>query len=515
MERHIYIAKGCGDLTSIVILSYNTLVYLRFCIESVRRYTESGSYELIIVDNASIDGSAQWLHHEQERTNDIKVIFNDANAGFPKGCNQGMAVATGDEILLLNSDTIVTPRYLEQMLRALYADKRNGAVSCASNCVSNFQQVETDGYSDLKGLERFAERYNHSDPTKWQRRTMLVGFCFLLRRSTYKELGGLDEDFSPGNFEDTDYSMRLLQAGYHLIFAGDTFIHHFGSASFVKKTGKAAEQSRMRYQQLLIANERKFFAKWDVPWYFRLMSEADFLAMQAKKHSDGKWQLDDSKICFITCVNDTAQYNEALAYLRELQVPQGMTVESIVIGKAASMTDGYQQAMESSDAKYKIYLHQDVWITDRSFLIKLLQEFRRHPEYGLAGVVGARKMPKNALWWEGEKIGSIRDKLRGNLEDYIYKCDNRRSQIVDAVDGLLMATQYDLPWRTDIFMGWHFYDLSQAYEFRRHYWQVVVLPQSEPLCAHNNERPGMDGFEEARLAFLREYGKDLAADAGR
>lgn len=78
-----------------------------------------------------------------------------------------------------------------------------------------------------------------------------------------------------------------------------------------------------------------------------------------------------------------------------------------------------------------------------------------------------------------------------------------------------MATQYDLPWRTDIFKGWHFYDLSQAYEFRRHYWQVAVLPQSEPLCAHNNERPGKDGFEEARLAFLREYGKDLAADAGR
>ncbi len=58
-------------------------------------------------------------------------------------------------------------------------------------------------------------------------------------------------------------------------------------------------------------------------------------------------------------------------------------------------------------------------------------------------------------------------------------------------------------------------DLSQAYEFRRHYWQVVVLPQSEPLCVHNNERPGKDGFEEARLAFLRECRKDLAADAGR
>lgn len=435
----------------------------------------------------------------------MKVIFNQENAGFPAGCNQGMARAAGDDILLLNSDTIVTPRWLTQLRRALYADERNGAVSCASNSISNFQQVETDGYNDVQGLMAFAERFNHTDPSKWEYRTMLVGFCFLLRRSVYEKLGGFDERFSPGNFEDADYSLRLLQTGYHLIFAGDTFIHHFGSASFAKKTAERAEPVS-QYNSLLTRNRRKFYAKWDVPWYFRRMSEADFLAMQAAKHPDGCWQLDDRRICFITCVNDAARYNAALASWRQLLVPPGMTVESLAVGEAESMTAGYQQAMESSRAKYKIYLHQDVFITQPDFLMRIVREFRQHPEYGLAGVVGTRQMPASGLWWEGEKIGAIRDRLTGEWQNYIYECDGQSAQPAAAVDGLLLATQYDMPWRTDLFTGWHFYDISQAFEFRRQGFQTVVLPQTAPLCQHDSAAPSLDGFEAARQIFLQEYG---------
>lgn len=507
--------NGSNSMTSIVILSYNTLEYLQICIASIRRYTEPGSYEMIIIDNASTDGSAEWLREEQACSMDLRVLFNRENVGFPKGCNQGMAVAKGRDILLLNSDTIVTPRYLEQMRTALYADEHNGAVSCAANHISNFQQVETDGYTDLAGLERFAEGYNHTDPSKWERRTMLVGFCFLLRRSTYEQLGGFDETFSPGNFEDADYSMRLLRAGYHLIYAGDTFIHHFGSASFVKRKTKNAGKMNKKYGGILTRNRRQFFGKWDVPWYFRRMSEQDFRAMQAEKHPDGHWQLDAHKICFITCVNDVAQYNESVAYLQRLHVPSGMTVESLVVNEAASMTAGYQQAMESSDAKYKIYLHQDVWITDEDFLLRLVREFRQHPEYGLAGVVGVRQMPSNGIWWEGEKIGMIRDKLTGEFRDYVYPHDSRHSQLAAAVDGLLLATQYDVPWRTDLFTGWHFYDLSQAYEFRRLGFQTVVLPQGTPLCVHNSEKPSVEGFETNRQKFLQEYAECIAEDAAK
>ena len=178
------------------------------------------------------------------------------------------------------------------------------------------------------------------------------------------------------------------------------------------------------------------------------------------------------------------------------------------------MTAGYQQAMECSDAKYKIYLHQDVWITDREFLVRLVREFRRHPEYGLAGVVGARNMPANGIWREGEKIGSIRNKITGEFRNYVYRCDRKSSQNAAALDGLLLATQYDMPWRTDLFRGWHFYDVSQAYEFRRQHFQTVVLPQTGPLCMHNSVEPSIEGYDDDRQRFLQEYGSDIAEEIG-
>ena len=214
--------------TSIIILSYNNYAYTKFCIESIRRYTKPGSYEIIVVDNASRDESVNWLRLQS----DVRGIYNQKNQGFPKGCNQGMKLASGDSILLLNNDTIVTPRWLEQLRTALYSASDIGAVSCVTNACSNFQQIEVP-YKDIKGLFAFADQYNHLDSTKWEKSLTLVGFCFLFRRELYDTLGGLDEAFSPGNCEDDDFSIRIWLAGYKCILCRDTFIHHFGSASFI------------------------------------------------------------------------------------------------------------------------------------------------------------------------------------------------------------------------------------------------------------------------------------------
>ena len=92
-------------MTSIVILTYNKLNYTKKCIESIRKYTCKESYEIIVVDNASTDGTIEWLKTQS----DIITIFNKENLGFPKGCNQGIEIAQGSEILLLNNDVIVTP----------------------------------------------------------------------------------------------------------------------------------------------------------------------------------------------------------------------------------------------------------------------------------------------------------------------------------------------------------------------------------------------------------------------
>lgn len=244
--------------TSIIILSYNTLEYTKLCIESIRKYTKSFMYEIIVVDNASVDGSVEWLKAQS----DMLCIFNEENQGFPKGCNQGIAVSSGSEILLLNSDTVVTKYWLENLITALYSSEKTGAVGCVTNSCSNFQAIEVS-YKSLSEMFLFAEKYNESNPEKWEKRLKLVGFCFLIKSSVVEKIGGLDERFSPGNYEDDDYSLRIIEAGYELVLCKDTFIHHFGSTSFKQSFGQVEfKEKQERYNQILIANSKKFKEKW-------------------------------------------------------------------------------------------------------------------------------------------------------------------------------------------------------------------------------------------------------------
>ena len=94
----------------------------------------------------------------------------------------------------------------------------------------------------------------------------LVGFCFLFRRELYERLGGLDEAFSPGNYEDDDYSLRIRRAGYELLLCQDTFIHHVGNASFLQTLSQGQRDEKIRqYNALLDRNALLFRQKWQIP----------------------------------------------------------------------------------------------------------------------------------------------------------------------------------------------------------------------------------------------------------
>lgn len=237
------------NLTSIIILTYNQLDYTKLCIESIRKYTEKGTYEIIVVDNHSTDDTVNWL----KRQKDIKTIFNNENKGFPAGCNQGIAISTGSEILLLNNDTIVTTKWLTSLKTALYSDEKVGAVGPVSTNCANQQAISVD-YKDICELPAFAQKYNVLNSEKWEEKIKLVGFCMIIKRSVVDLIGFLDERFTPGNFEDDDYCFRIIQAGYRLLLCNDTFIHHFGSISFNQKSKE--------YQELLRKNSLKFKEKW-------------------------------------------------------------------------------------------------------------------------------------------------------------------------------------------------------------------------------------------------------------
>lgn len=245
------LSEETQSLTSIVILTYNKLDYNKLCIESIRQYTKQGSYELIVIDNNSKDGTAEWLQSQQ----DITFILNTENVGFPAGCNQGIRLAKGDSILLLNNDTVVTPNWLINLRRCLFSAGDIGAVGAVTNSCSNFQSIYCE-YGSIEDMISFARQVNRPNPACWEDRTRLVGFCMLIKAEVIKKIGLLEEAFSPGNYEDDDYCLRIRHAGYRLVLCRDTFIHHFGSISF-------GEQAT-HFNNLLETNRQKFIEKWGI-----------------------------------------------------------------------------------------------------------------------------------------------------------------------------------------------------------------------------------------------------------
>lgn len=236
--------------TSIIILTYNNLVYNQICIDSIRKYTKESTYEIIVVDNNSTDGTRDWLKDQK----DIVTILNDENVGFPKGCNIGIDASNiENDILFLNNDTVVTPRWLDNLKLCLYSSDSIGATASITNNCSNYQSIIVP-YIDVQDMIPFAEANNISRPDKWEEKTRLVAFCMIVKREVLNKIGVMDERFTPGNFEDDDLCMRIIESGYKLMLCNDSFIHHFGSSSFSK--------DHTKFNNVLTANRKKFEDKW-------------------------------------------------------------------------------------------------------------------------------------------------------------------------------------------------------------------------------------------------------------
>lgn len=221
--------------------------------------------------------------------------------------------------------------------------------------------------------------------------------------------------------------------------------------------------------------------------------------------------MNQNKICFISCVNNDRMYKECLTYLNNLNFPEKYEFEFLSIRNASSISAGYNEAMKSSDAKYKIYLHQDVLIIDKDFITTILDVFNSDSKIGLLGLIGAKKLAEDCVWWNSqEKVGSVYDTHRGFLEPISFQKSDQYLNDVQVVDGILMATQYDVSFRSDLFNGWHYYDVSQSMEFRRKGYRVVVPAFEKPCCIHECgiTQTGYR-FEFYRKLFFNEYFNEL------
>lgn len=242
------------ELSSIIVPCCNELAFTQACLQSIRAQT-NGPYELLLIDNGSADGTADFFDQfARQGTPGVErtlVIRNAHNRGYVAGVNQGLQAAQGKYLVLLNNDTLVTPGWLECM--TLCAKHGAGLVGPTSNYVPAPQYVEP-GYQKLEDLNVFAEKRWQEFRGKALRVERLSGFCLLMRRAVLQRIGLLDERFGLGFFEDDDLCFRSRDAGFDLAIALDVYIHHFGSRTF---TGLG-----LQTEKIFQDNFKQFQSKW-------------------------------------------------------------------------------------------------------------------------------------------------------------------------------------------------------------------------------------------------------------
>lgn len=258
---------------SVCVVAYNCLEPLRACLASIRRFTREASCEVLVVDNASRDGTAEWLGSGPEG---VRAVCNEDNRGFAAATNQAVRAATGDYVLLLNPDTELRDGAIDRTLAFLREQTPADAATCrVLNGDGTVQRVwKGEGYYSLRaqwlmhwGLERWAgecrEKLPCFDPTVTSRVGYAAGCFLLLPRALLLALGLLDERFFLYS-EDSDLCLRVRRAGGSVFyFAGAEVVHHGG-----RSTEPVSEAAQRLYLDSRLELYRKHFGRTRA-WLYR------------------------------------------------------------------------------------------------------------------------------------------------------------------------------------------------------------------------------------------------------
>jgi GT2 family glycosyltransferase/Flp pilus assembly protein TadD len=244
--------KAIDDVSvSIIIVTYNQVEFTKECIASIKEFTRV-PHRIIVVDNCSTDKTRSYL----KALPGVDVLLNDENVGFPAACNQAINRADGDYVLLLNNDVVVTEGWLERLVEIGESDASIGLVGPISNSISGLQLDKNARYNAIPEMHKYARALRKRNRGDIAPAPRIAFFCTLIRKELLDRIGGLDERFSPGNFEDDDFCLRAQLAGFKTLIARDVFIHHYGSKSF----GADGQEA---YAKRLETNRRVFVEKWD------------------------------------------------------------------------------------------------------------------------------------------------------------------------------------------------------------------------------------------------------------
>ncbi|WP_026281357.1 methyltransferase domain-containing protein [Paenibacillus massiliensis] len=207
--------------TSIILnAAPNIQEYLAASIDNIRRFTERGAYELIVVEHGGSLKQKEWLADQT----DILTLFHDSPLTEGQVWNRGIEMSSGNSVLLLHSDTLVTEYWLDYMIQSLYQNEDIAGVGPLSNHAIGDQVIEVN-YDSMEGMLQFGRNCNRSFGLKQQ--VTLSGFCLFLKRDVIDSIGSFHEQLQ-GQELTVDYCLRIAQVKYRLMVCTNVFVHHYG-----------------------------------------------------------------------------------------------------------------------------------------------------------------------------------------------------------------------------------------------------------------------------------------------
>lgn len=217
---------------TIIVPVFNALEFAQKCVASMYDAVSQVPFEIIVIDNGSDENVLSWLRSESRQRDNLWYVSVSSNLGYARGVNLGIKQARGQYIVLASSDILVTSHWLDSLVAIMASQPDIGVLSPLTNRVGHGPQRDPLAVNmQPEDRELYAAKIAPSAEVEVVT-TPLIFFCVMVRKQVASLLGGLDEGYALGNFEDDDFCMRARSGGYKLAVAKNTFVYHFGMKTF-------------------------------------------------------------------------------------------------------------------------------------------------------------------------------------------------------------------------------------------------------------------------------------------
>lgn len=240
-------------MVDLVVISYNTLTYLRQCIQSIRENTLY-PYRLIVVDNGSRDGSVEYLRQQPN----LYLIENSQNVGYAKACNQGILAGRSEYVVILNTDVKVTRGWLTSMVQFANMDRQIGVIG--PKMINEKSQIVGAGVTRLGPVcssRGWMQQNRNGLYDKVEDCYSVGGACYMVRREALEKVGGFDESYF-FYYEETDLSFRMIEKGYRVVYYPDVTVLHYHEGSLDKEN----YLERVKRNNYFSVSQERFMKKW-------------------------------------------------------------------------------------------------------------------------------------------------------------------------------------------------------------------------------------------------------------